>query len=212
MASIIWLARHGNREDFVDPTWREHAAFPADSPLSFDGIDQARQLGRRLHGEGIGAIYASPFLRAVQTAHEIADILELGVHLEPGLGEHLNPEWFPEPPELRPISELQKRFARLVVSHPLGAVPRYPETLASAHQRSADAVGRIAAHVNFPVLFVGHGASVSGAVLILSGENRETPCPLTGLFALRLVGPTWKVELRADTAHLDGARATNRYF
>ena len=212
MASIIWLARHGNREDFVDPNWREHAALPADSPLSSDGIDQARRLGRRLRREGIGAIYASPFLRAVQTAHEIADILELGVHLEPGLGEHLNPEWFAEAPGLHPISELQKQFARLVPHHPPAPAPCYPETLASAYRRSADAVGRIAAQVDVPVLFVGHGASVSGAVLVLAGEQRETPCPLAGLFALRRTGTNWKVELRADTAHLDAVPQTSRFF
>ena len=47
----IWIARHGNRADIVDPTWRLRAARPHDPPLSPDDVEQARKLGRRLKGE-----------------------------------------------------------------------------------------------------------------------------------------------------------------
>ena len=44
----IWLCRHGNRIDFVDPSWK------GDDPhLSADGIIQAKETGLRLKGEGI---------------------------------------------------------------------------------------------------------------------------------------------------------------
>lgn len=42
-----------------------------------------------LQGEGIGHIYASPFLRTVQTAHEVAKVLDVPVKLEYGLSEGL---------------------------------------------------------------------------------------------------------------------------
>ena len=44
----VWIARHGNRIDFVDKTWRDSAALPDDPHLSPDGAIQARQLARRL--------------------------------------------------------------------------------------------------------------------------------------------------------------------
>jgi len=47
----IFLARHGNRQDFVDPRWLDQAEEPYDPPLSADGVEQARGLGRRLAGE-----------------------------------------------------------------------------------------------------------------------------------------------------------------
>ena len=64
----VWLVRHGNRQDFVDRSWRETAARPHDPPLSADGREQARETGRFLAGEPIDHLFASPFLRAVETA------------------------------------------------------------------------------------------------------------------------------------------------
>ncbi|PSQ85633.1 MAG: histidine phosphatase family protein [Bacteroidetes bacterium QH_2_63_10] len=44
----IWLARHANRQDFVDPDWAKTADRPHDPALSTDGMGQARKLGRRV--------------------------------------------------------------------------------------------------------------------------------------------------------------------
>lgn len=51
MTQIVWIARHGNRLDFVNPEWFNTAERPYDPPLSEDGIVQAKQLGQRLVGE-----------------------------------------------------------------------------------------------------------------------------------------------------------------
>ncbi len=211
MASVIWLVRHGNRQDFVDPAWRESARFPDDPPLSADGFEQARRLARRLREERISAIYASPFLRTLQTANEVARELDLSVRVEPGFGEHLNPEWFPRPPELHPMSELAQWVSRLEPGPISTTLPNYPETTEAAHRRAARTVDSLVRRHVDPVLLVGHGASVSGAVLLLAREVRETPCPLTGVFKLVRVGEIWKVELRADTSHLDASAGPLRY-
>ncbi|MBV8884961.1 MAG: histidine phosphatase family protein, partial [Chroococcidiopsidaceae cyanobacterium CP_BM_RX_35] len=68
MAQTVWLARHGNRIDFVNPEWFKTAERRYDPHLSDDGVVQAQQLAQRLKGEGIAHIFASPFLRTVQTA------------------------------------------------------------------------------------------------------------------------------------------------
>src|SRR4051812_31418489 len=83
----IFLARHGNRQDMVDPGWAASAEEPLDPPLAADGVEQARRLGQRLAGEGIVAIVASPYLRAVQTAHHVNETLGVPMGIEPGFAE-----------------------------------------------------------------------------------------------------------------------------
>ena len=94
----VWICRHGNRIDFVDPSWKGN-----DPHLSPDGVIQAKETGVRLRGEGIQHIFASPFLRTLETAHHIAEALDLPVKIEHGACEWMNPEWFPEPPVYIPV-------------------------------------------------------------------------------------------------------------
>ena len=107
MNQTIWIARHGNRLDFVNPEWFNTAERPYDPPLSPDGIVQAQELGQRLVGERIRHIFASPFLRTVQTADRVAQILDLPIKIESGLGEWLNPDWMKSDPERLSIAVLQ---------------------------------------------------------------------------------------------------------
>jgi broad specificity phosphatase PhoE len=46
-----------------------------------------------LKKEKIAHIFASPFLRTVQTANAVAEMLNLPIKLETGLSEWLNPVW-----------------------------------------------------------------------------------------------------------------------
>lgn len=61
MSQTVWIARHANRLDFVNPDWFLTAERRYDPPLSEDGIVQAQQLARRLKPENIAHIFASPF-------------------------------------------------------------------------------------------------------------------------------------------------------
>ena len=96
MSQIVLIARHANRLDFVYPDWFLTAERRYDPPLSDDGMIQAQQLAKRLKGERITHIFASPFLRTIQTANAIAEVLDLSIKLEIGLSEWLNPEWMTE--------------------------------------------------------------------------------------------------------------------
>ena len=89
----VWIARHGNRIDFVHPEWFNTAKRRYDPHLSDDGILQAQQLANRLIGENITQIFTSPFLRTVQTANEVAKVLDLSIKLDWDLCEWLNPKW-----------------------------------------------------------------------------------------------------------------------
>lgn len=66
----VFIARHGERQDFVDASWREESAFPDDPPLTTWGESQARRMGEYIHSIGgrITGVYASPFSRCVRTA------------------------------------------------------------------------------------------------------------------------------------------------
>ena len=85
--------------DFVDDKWVDTAARPFDPPLTPAGVAQGAALGRRLRSlEGVPPvtkIFVSPLGRTVQTADAAA--AELGIdalHVEPGLVEVLDAEWY----------------------------------------------------------------------------------------------------------------------
>jgi len=91
MDQTIWIARHGNRIDFVNPSG---SILLSDATIHpFRGWRGAVPLGQRLKREGIAHIFASPFLRTVQTANQIAEALDLPIKLESGLSEWLNSAW-----------------------------------------------------------------------------------------------------------------------
>ena len=80
----IWLCRHGTRADFVDPSW-----IGDNPPLSGDGVRQAIETGARLKDETINHLFASPFLRTLETAHYIAEAINLEIKVEYGASEWL---------------------------------------------------------------------------------------------------------------------------
>ncbi len=57
----------------------------SDTPLTSNGIRQARQSAKHLAGCEIGVIYASPILRAMQTAAIISAELDCPIEIRPGL-------------------------------------------------------------------------------------------------------------------------------
>jgi broad specificity phosphatase PhoE len=211
MSQTVWIARHGNRLDFVNPEWFNTAERPYDPPLSEDGLEQAKQLGQRLVGERIAHIFASPFLRTVQTANEVANILNLPIKLESGLSEWLNPEWMKTEPERLPLEELQERFPRIDPSHTSLVIARYPETSEMVLQRTAQTAQRLTAEFSEDVLFVGHGASVVGCTQGLVGGTPEVKASLCCLVKLVRQEEEWVMELNGDTSHLSKAEEVIRF-
>ncbi|MBE8990399.1 histidine phosphatase family protein, partial [Nostoc sp. LEGE 12450] len=163
MSQIVWIARHANRLDFVNPDWFLTAERRYDPPLSDDGMVQAQQLARRLKKENISHIFASPFLRTVQTANAVAELLNLPIKLETGLSEWLNPVWMTEEPERLSTPALAELFPRIDSSYTSRIAAKYPETHEKVRERSGQ-TARCLATEFFPedILLVAHGASVLG--------------------------------------------------
>jgi broad specificity phosphatase PhoE len=193
-ARAIWLARHGSRLDFDDPEWARSAARPYDPPLSGHGREQARGMADRLARVPIAYLFSSPFLRCVETAAPIAERVGVAIRIERGLSEWLNSEWFPEPPELLPLSVLAESFPRVDVTYRSRGDAQYGESGPGALRRSGDTARKLAAEYAGNLVMVGHGASVLGAMAALLGldPERVPDVGYGGLVELAEAGKLWR--------------------
>ena len=201
----IWIARHATRIDMVDPDWKASADRPFDAHLAEIGHVEADALARRLADEPIDAVYASPFLRALETAAPLAVRTGAPLRIEPGVGEWLQAEWFATMPEMLPgdqVACIAERWDRTYRSPSQLCCPETWEQMAS---RAADTIHRLAATGENFVL-VGHGASVYGTVAALLGRVAENldPIPPASVYKIVRRGDQWDAELEADASHLAG--------
>lgn len=212
MPRTLWIVRHANRQDFVDPEWHETAERPHDPGLSPDGVKQAHRLARRLTVTNVRRIVASPFLRTVQTAQAIADALDQPFVLEPGLGEWLNAEWFDDPPETLGRDALAERFERLDREHAPCLSPSFPESRDAMFERIGAAARCLVDRYDGDLLLVGHGATVQGVLLgLVSDDVPDDGCPLASVTKLVRTNGQWTIAMRNDTAHLESADAAGRF-
>jgi broad specificity phosphatase PhoE len=198
----VWIARHGNRLDFVYPEWFNTAQRRYDPPLSEDGVLQATELGKRLRSQNITHIFSSPFLRAIQTANQVADILDLPIKLEAGLSEWLNPDWMTEAPETHPQHLLAQQFPRIDWRYTSRLVPQYPECETTVRQRTQAIAQQLVAEFSEDMLLVGHGMSVLGTATGLVGGNLTINAALCCLVKVVRSRDRWHLELNGDTSHL----------
>jgi broad specificity phosphatase PhoE len=206
----IWIVRHGNREDFQNPGWSRTAQRPFDPALSADGETQAREVGLSLQSEQVHRVFASPFLRTIQTASHIADALNLPVCLEPGIGEILpNVE---STPALLPEVERKQRFPRIDEDYTALKELSYPESSEEGHERAAAAAQALTDR--FPeknLLMVTHGAPVVGIVRGLTGLKDRITVPLCCIFTLQRNDAGWDVVQLSETSHLSNQASSKRY-
>lgn len=175
MTSTIWVARHGHRFDFAYPQWFNTALRRYDPPLSALGKTQAHQLGLELKNESIKHIIVSPFLRTIQTGHIIAEILNLPLKLEAGLGEWHNPDWMTEKPLIHPPEELRLFYPLIDWKVRSNLTPIYPETEAIALERIKKITTILTTQFKGNLLLIGHSITVKGVAQALLDSTLETP-------------------------------------
>lgn len=205
MADVVWAVRHGQRQDSVDPNWEANADRLHDPPLTELGRWAAWRVGRRFAAtpDSIDAVYTSPFFRAVETADEICREIGRDVRLEPGLGEHRNPDWFDADPETVPHEQLAEWFETVRLDHEPHVVPEFPEETATALARIGETTRRIAADADGTVLLVGHGITIGGVVQGLVGTADAADAPLCGLTRIERVEEGWSLDFSGETTHLE---------
>ncbi|NEO25922.1 MAG: histidine phosphatase family protein [Kamptonema sp. SIO4C4] len=198
----LWLARHGNREDFVNPQWISTAGQPFNPALSDDGIQQAQDLAQRLESEPIQHIFTSPFLRTVQTAAEVAAKQNLPLQLETGLSEWLTLAWVRVTPELLPAPTLKQQFPAIDLSYQPLIPAHYPETPQQVRQRLRETINALLERYSENLLLVTHSAAMLYLTQYLVPQTPAFPCPVCSLVKLTRQNQQWTVELAGDIAHL----------
>lgn len=202
MCVTLYLVRHGNRLDFVYPEWFNTAKRRYDPPLSEDGKIQAQQLAERLKSEKIQEIIASPFLRTIETAHIIAETLDLTVKLEAGLGEWHNPDWMSYPPEIHPREELENTYPRIDWGYSSQIFPLYPENETQVLNRMQK-IGQLLVNSHGTrILLVGHSMTILGISQGLINKNIQIKTPLCSLTKIVNQANSWQLELSGDTSFL----------
>ncbi|MDT0157057.1 histidine phosphatase family protein [Microbacterium sp. ARD32] len=130
----VLLARHGQTEWNVEHRLQGQL----DSPLTTDGIRQARETAERLHGRGISVVCSSPLGRALRTAVIIADRIGAELVQVPELAEVHHGEMagltWDEVDQLHPGAREQRAENRYGWSFPGG------ESYAQARSRAREAL------------------------------------------------------------------------
>ncbi|MGK7928973.1 MAG: histidine phosphatase family protein [Spirulina sp.] len=202
MKQTIWIARHGNREDFIDPNWLYMAGQPFNPGLSPDGREQARALGQRLRGENIRHIFVSPFLRTVETANAVAEAIALPIKLEAGLSEFLSLSFISLTPEILPVAALAKDFPRIDLTYTSRVAVRYPEPEGVMRARSRQTIRKLAAEFPENFLIVTHSDPIACMAQELLQNKTKIRRPLCGVVKLVGEGDRWEMELNGDISHL----------
>ncbi|WP_330202281.1 histidine phosphatase family protein [Cyanobacterium sp. Dongsha4] len=202
MSSTLYLVRHGNRLDFVYPEWFNTAPRKYDPPLSEDGKIQAQQLAQRLIKEKIDYIVSSPFLRAIQTAHIVAENLDLTIKLEAGLGEWHNQDWMSYPPEIHPREELEEVYPRIDWNYSSLLTPIYPESETEMLTRMKKTGELLVNNFQGNLLLIGHSMTVLGITNGLLRENRAIKASVCSLTKIVNREGHWQLELETETSFL----------
>jgi probable phosphoglycerate mutase len=156
----IYLIRHGetlwNREKRVQG---HH-----DTPLSAEGIEQARRLAKYIKEWPLDAIYASDLSRAVQTAQWLGRDRGLEVKTSPEIRERYFGEW-----EGLPIEEVKRRHPDKWLSIWYRGGEYGVERAAETRQRMlAWLEGIVGIHCGQKVAAVSHGGSINAILEHLS--------------------------------------------
>jgi broad specificity phosphatase PhoE len=207
----LWIARHGNRQDLVDPGWKLSAERPHDPPLSEDGFVQVRELADRLAGEDIRHLYASPFIRALQTATPVAEALDLPIRVEPGAAEWLNEDWFPDGVDTLPVEELARKFPRVDTAYEPLMPARFPESWEDCLRRCTLTGRKLAERHEGDVLVVGHGATIIGMVQgLMQDLSLALQWDLASLTLLERTPEGWELKMQSETSHLSSGAMDGR--
>ncbi len=197
LTRVLWL-RHGqtafNRER------RLQGALPV--PLDEAGRRQARLLGQRLQCCAVGALYASPRLRALETAQIVADELGLEVRCDERLAEIAFGDF-----EGRTFAEVRQIYPAAYRKWESGyrayRVPGGESRLDV--QRRMEAAWRdiVAADAAQTIAIVGHSSAMMIWLASVFAQLPGKPMRNCSITTLARLHEIWEIEAFGDAAHLD---------
>lgn len=204
LPTTILLCRHGQSE--WNALHRIQGQSPAAGGLTEQGRWEAQQLGRRLQGLSVQALYSSDLPRALETAQIVGAVLGLPVQPDPrwreidlGVWQGMTPE---EVDQCWPTAQIRE------ADLPRGEIG---ETFAALSRRTLAAMRELdASHRSQTVAVICHGGNVRAALLASDApandgpDPRRAPIPNTSLTLLQIDGAGLQATLIADASHLDG--------
>ncbi|WP_407570588.1 histidine phosphatase family protein [Deinococcus altitudinis] len=210
-AATLLLVRHGETPNNAAQMFRGPDG--AQEPLSEKGHAEALALGAALAASGLAnldaanvRLYASPYVRAQQTARHLADALGVPLHTLPGVHEIHTGAW-----QGRPYSAMQTHAHELTA--PDGHFG-YPggESLVGVAERFHTALLGLEPQAGETVIVVSHGAALVALLARLLGRDarevwfsNEFHHPNTAVTELSWQGEGQPTVLRlADVSHLSG--------
>jgi probable phosphoglycerate mutase len=200
------LVRHGETKWNVE----QRIQGQGDSPLTEEGIDQARAIGRRLAAERFDRIVSSDLGRAMQTAREIARLTGHGVTPDARLRER----HFGDGEGLT-YAQIDAKypgaFSRVREVDPDFAIPN-GESRRQFHERAVSALVALAEeHRGEALVVVTHGGVLATLYRHVHGIDLSVPHAIPILNAsynaLTHDGVAFHVEAWADIDHLPGGSA-----
>jgi probable phosphoglycerate mutase len=202
MSTRIFLIRHGATQLSAENRF----SGAGDAQLSEEGKDQARRLAHRLAALKIGAVYASNYDRAVDTAQILAQPFGLKVYQRDGLREISHGRW-----EGMTRDEVEKQFPdeyTMWEDDPYSFAPDGGETGLAVTARALPVLLEVVrAHMGENVIVVSHKATIRLLLSSLLGFDARTyrdhldlsPASLTILDFNAALRP--RLTLYNDTAH-----------
>jgi len=162
----VYLARHGQTAYNLEGRFQGQRAVPLDDT----GREQAADLARRALDYGFAALWASPLLRARETAEILARALALEIREDERLMETDAGEWTDRSfAEVR--AEAPERFDAFVAGDPDFAFPG-GESFAAQEVRVSAALEEVERRP-LPALVVCHGMVIRAALARRAGHRLE---------------------------------------
>ena len=205
----LYLVRHGQ----TDYSLNNRFCGMIDPPLNAIGLAMAEALGARYAKEPWAGIWASPLLRARQTAQPTATGAGIEITVDDGLHEISYGEW-----EGRAEKEVEQSDAerfKAWSAHPGLVAPPGGESGAQIAVRALAAVERIRAkHASGKVLVVSHKATLRVLVCALLGVDvdlfrvriAQKVCAVS-IIDFKPSGPL--LQVLGDTSHLPDSLRTD---
>jgi broad specificity phosphatase PhoE len=171
----ILLVRHGQTD------WNVAGRIQgqSDIPLNQIGINQANIFAERFNGDHYEAVFSSDMQRAIQTAHIIAERLNVPVFTDKRLREVNHGRW--EGMFIKDLLDNHRHEYEAFRNDPINSRPPGGETLSEAAGRMEAAVTTAA--VQFPtqrIVLVSHGL----ALAVLLCKVKKIPLHQSNLFKL----------------------------
>lgn len=201
----ILLVRHGESAPARVGEQFELVDGQGDPPLAVEGRWQAEQLGLRLAGEDIHAVYVTTLRRTHETAAPLAARLGIEPVVDRDLREVFLGEWEGGLFRIKG-AEGDPIFLRVIEDGEWGHIPG-AESVAQLQSRVVPAIQRIAErHTDERVVVVTHGGVIG---CLLSHATGGRPFAFAGadnasVSHLVVVGERWILRRFNDTGHLAG--------